>query len=201
MDLLIATQNKGKLREYQAMLAGLPVRVLSPDDVGLGKLDVPETEDTFAGNAELKASKYAQAAGMFALADDSGLCVDALDGAPGVHSARYAGEDATDADRRAKLLRELATVPEGKRGAHFVCAIVVFNPHRQTPYTSSGTLHGKIALAESSGPYGFGYDALFIPDGYNKTLADIEPDEKNKISHRGRAAEQMRPVIARLASL
>lgn len=199
MDLLIATQNKGKLREYMAVLAGLPVRVLALDDVGLGKLDVPETGDTFAANAELKASTYAQASGLFALADDSGLCVDVLDGAPGLYSARYAGEGATDAERRAKLLHELKDVPEGERTARFLCAIVLFNPQRQTPYTTSGELRGKIALAESDGPHGFGYDALFIPDGYNVTLAEIPPDEKNRISHRGRATQQMRPVIERLA--
>ncbi len=201
MDLLIATQNKGKVHEYQQMLAGLPVRALTLDDVGLGKLDVEETGSTFAENAELKASAYAQAAGMYALADDSGLCVNALDDAPGIYSARYAGDGASDADRRAKLLRELADVPPAGRGARFVCAIVLYNPTRQTPYTASGVLHGSIATAESNGEHGFGYDALFIPEGHTVTLADIPPEQKNDISHRGRALAQMRPVIEGLARM
>ncbi|MEM6284661.1 MAG: non-canonical purine NTP pyrophosphatase, partial [Chloroflexota bacterium] len=145
MDLLIATQNKGKLREYRAIVAGLNINVLSLDDVGLGKLDVEETGDTFKANAELKAAAYAQASGKLSLADDSGLCVDALDGAPGVYSARYAGEGASDADRRAKLLAALKDTPDEQRTAYFICAIAVFNPQKQIPYVSLGKFNGKIA--------------------------------------------------------
>lgn len=199
MDLLIATQNRGKLREYRAIVANLDIDVLSLEDVGLGKLDVEETGETFEANAELKAAAYAQASGRLALADDSGLCVDALDGAPGVYSARYAGEGATDADRRAKLLDALKDVPDEQRTAYFMCVIVVFNPEKQTPYVSLGKFTGRIAHEESDGQYGFGYDPIFIPDGYDVTLADIEPDEKNRISHRALAAQQMRPVLERLA--
>ncbi|MEO1664728.1 MAG: RdgB/HAM1 family non-canonical purine NTP pyrophosphatase [Chloroflexota bacterium] len=199
MDLLIATQNRGKLREYRAIVANLDIDVLSLEDVGLGKLDVEETGETFEANAELKAAAYAQASGRLALADDSGLCVDALDGAPGVYSARYAGEGATDADRRAKLLGALKDVPDEQRTAYFMCVIVVFNPEKQTPYVSLGKFTGRIAHEESDGQYGFGYDPIFIPDGYDVTLADIEPDEKNRISHRALAAQQMRPVLERLA--
>ncbi len=200
MDLLIATQNKGKLAEYKAIFADLSVRVVTLADVGLDKLDVEETGTTFTANAELKARAYAAASGLTSLADDSGLCVDALDGRPGVYSARYAGEGATDADRRAKLLRELADKPNDERGAYFACAIVVYDPLTDTAHDVMGRLDGTIASAESGGPHGFGYDALFIPDGYTVTLADIPPDEKNTISHRGRAAQLARPVIDKLAS-
>jgi XTP/dITP diphosphohydrolase len=165
----------------------------------LGKLEVEETGETFEANAELKAASYAQASGKLALADDSGLCVDALDGAPGVYSARYAGEGATDADRRQKLLKALKDVPDEQRTAHFMCAIVVFNPQKQSPYIALGKFTGKIAHEESDGQYGFGYDSIFIPDGYNVTLADIQPEEKNKISHRALAAQQMRPLLERIA--
>jgi XTP/dITP diphosphohydrolase len=199
MELLIATQNSGKLREYQAILAGLPLHLLSPADAGLERMDVPETGATFAKNAELKAAAFAQAAGVLALADDSGLCVDALDGAPGVYSARYAGEDASDTDRRARLLQVIADVPDELRTAYFACTVVLFNPQRQTPCSATGYLHGTIAHQESTGIHGFGYDAIFIPEGYNITLAEIPPDEKNAISHRARAVQQMRPVIERLA--
>jgi XTP/dITP diphosphohydrolase len=199
LPLLIGTQNPGKLREYQQIFAGLPLTLLTLADVGLPKLDVAETGTTFAENAELKATAYAQASGKFALADDSGLCVNGLDGRPGVYSARYAGAGASDADRRTKLLDELASVSTEDRSAYFECVIVVFNPTRQTPYTANGRCTGRIATAASDGEYGFGYDAIFIPDGYNRTLADLPPDEKHAISHRGQAARAMRPVLERIA--
>lgn len=197
-ELLIGTQNPGKLREYQQLFAGLPLTLKTLDEVGLGALDVEETGTTFAANAELKATAYAQAAGMFALADDSGLCVDALDGRPGVYSARYAGPGASNADKIAKLLGELDGVPDAQRTAHFACAVVVYNPHRQTPYTAAGRVDGRIAQAVMAGEHGFGYDPVFIPDGYTVSLAQLPPDEKNRLSHRGRAAAAMRPVLERL---
>jgi len=200
MDLLIATQNKGKLAEYKAIFADLPMRVVTLDEIGLGKLDVEETGATFTANADLKARAYAAASGLTSLADDSGLCVNALDGGPGVYSARYAGAGATAADRRAKLLHELADVPDADRGAYFACAIVIYDPATATAHDVMGQLDGTIAHAESSGPHGFGYDALFIPDGYTVTLADIPPEEKNSMSHRARAAQLARPVIDRIAA-
>lgn len=190
--LLIATQNKGKLREYKEIFADLPYELVSLADVGLGDLDVDETGDTFMANALLKAEAYAKAANMLTLADDSGLCVNALDGAPGVYSARYAGEGASDHDRRAKLLDALQSVPDEKRGAHFECAVVVYDPSDERQHTAVGICAGTIAHAESDGQYGFGYDALFIPEDYTITLAEIEPKIKNDLSHRGRAARQMR---------
>lgn len=198
IDLLIATQNKGKLKEYQTLFEGIPVRLFSLQDIDLGEMDVAETGETFTENAEIKARAYAEASGMLALADDSGLCVDLLDGGPGVYSARYAGEGASDQDRRLKLLQALATAPDEKRGAHFACAIVVFDPATRTPYITTGKCPGKIALSESDGAHGFGYDPIFIPDGYTVTLADITPTEKNTLSHRGIATQNMRPVLEKL---
>lgn len=197
MDLLIGTQNPGKLREYREMLADVPVRLLGLGDVGLGKMQVDEPAETFEENAELKAVAYARAAGMFALADDSGLVVDALDGRPGVYSARYAGENATDADRRAKLLGELAGVEN--RSARFVCVTVIFNPQTHSPYVTKGVCAGQITQKESDGPYGFGYDPIFMPEGHTVTMADLEPAVKHDLSHRGRAFRQMIPIIERLS--
>lgn len=197
-ELLISTQNPGKLHEYQRLFAGLDITYRTLNEVGLAAMDVEENADTFAGNAELKACAYAQAAKLWALADDSGLCVDALDGAPGVYSARYAGPGASDAERRAKLLQELRDIPPGKRTAYFMCVIVLYNPFRQTPYIAEGRVNGTIATEESTGPHGFGYDAIFIPEGYTVTLADIPTEEKNQFSHRARAAEQMVPIIKRI---
>ncbi len=210
MNLLIATQNPGKLREYREMLttpqlSGLPIQLFTPADVGLEQLTVEETGATFAENAELKAFAYMQPSGMFALADDSGLEVDALGGAPGVLSARYGGPGATDADRRRKLLEALQGVPEEQRTARFVCVIVVANPQTNSPALVRGTCEGRIAQQEADGGFGFGYDALFIPhdypspDGIPRTFAQISPPEKHRLSHRGRALQQLLPVLARLA--
>lgn len=198
MDLLIATQNKGKLREYQQVLADLPVRLLTLGDVSLGEMEVEETGDTFEANAKLKAEAYAKAANHITLADDSGLCVNALDGAPGIYSARYAGKGATNADRRAKLLGELAAVPFEQRTAYFICVTMLVNPTTGAAHMAEGRVYGKIAQQESDGEHGFGYDPVFIADGYDVTLAEIPPDEKNQISHRGRAAQQIRPVIKKI---
>ncbi len=197
-ELLIGTQNSGKLREYQQLFAGLPLSLKTLDEVGLGTVDVEETGTTFEENAELKATAYAQAAGLFALADDSGLCVDALDGRPGVYSARYAGLGASNADKIAKLLGELQDVPDKQRTAYFECAVVVYNPNRQTPYTVSGRVTGRITREVMAGEHGFGYDPVFIPDGYDVSMAQLPPEEKNRLSHRGRAAQAMRPVLERL---
>jgi XTP/dITP diphosphohydrolase len=197
-ELLIGTQNNGKRREYQQLFTGLPLTLKLLDEVGLGAVDVEETGTTFAANAEIKAAAYAQAAGMFALADDSGLCVDALDGRPGVYSARYGGPGASDADKIVKLLGELEGVPDERRTAYFACAIVVYDPTTQTPHAAAGRVTGRIAHQPMTGDHGFGYDPVFIPDGYSVSLAQITPEEKNALSHRGRAAAAIRPTLERL---
>lgn len=195
--LLIGTQNPGKLAEYQQLFDGVPLELVSLTDVGLADMDVAETGDTFEANAELKATAYAQASGLFALADDSGLCVDALNGRPGLYSARYGGPGAKPPQQRAKLLAELKGVPHEKRTAYFYCSIVVYNPKRQTPYTAGGRCDGHITT-EARGDGGFGYDPIFIPQGHNVTMAELTEAQKHDLSHRGRAARAMRPVLERL---
>ena len=191
--LLFATTNKGKLAELRA-LVGDALEVVSLADVP----PVPEpeeTEPTFEGNAELKARAYARATGLPALADDSGLCVDALGGRPGVLSARYAEGD--DAARYTRVLRELDTVGEGARGAHFACALSLALPDG-TVRTEVGRMDGVIARAPR-GTNGFGYDPVFLVPELGRTLAELTKEEKSARSHRGAAFRKMRPHLLRLA--
>lgn len=199
--LLVATNNPGKIREYKELLEGLPggTIVTFPVHEGLD-LEVEELGDTFAENARIKATAYAQASGLLTMADDSGLEVDALDGAPGVHSARYAGPGADDVDRYRKLLAELAGIPPGERAARFRCVVAMALPDGPV-YTAEGTCEGEIGFA-ARGEHGFGYDPVFIVDSYGgKTLAELEPDVKNRISHRARAVEAALPTLRRLLDL
>lgn len=195
--LLIATHNRGKLREYAELLTGLPLTLVTPDDLGLD-LGVVESGSTYSDNARLKATAYAKASGLLALADDSGLEVDALDGAPGVRSARYALGN--DADRVTALLRTLeeAGVPREKRVARFRCVIVVAAPEGQIWFTE-GECAGRI-IDTPRGSGGFGYDPIFYLPGHDCTMAELAPEEKNQISHRARAAQAMRPILAGLSS-
>ncbi len=194
LRLLVATGNAGKLKEYREILSGLPLELVSPEDVGLD-LQVEESGDTFAANAEVKARAYARATGTATLADDSGLEVDALDGLPGVHSARYAGEGASDVDRRRKLLQALESVPAGRRTARFRCVIALY--WHGSVYFTEGLVEGTIGR-EERGSGGFGYDSLFEVPGTGKTMAELTAAEKNAISHRGRAARAAREVLDRL---
>ena len=198
MELLIATGNPGKVREYEEMLATLPVKLFGLRDIGLGDMDVEETGTTLEENARLKAQAYAQASGMIALADDSGLFVDALDGAPGVYSARYGGYDLTMADRRALLLSQLQAISVDARSARFRCVIAVANPTNGELQMAEGVCEGHIAQEEDNGGAGFGYDAIFIPAGYAQNFSHIPPAEKNRISHRGRAAQAAVPLLQKL---
>lgn len=184
MKLLIATHNRGKLREYAEILDGLPFELVTLDDVGIAE-DVQETGETFEENAWLKALTYAQQSGLLALADDSGLQVDALGGEPGVYSKRYAGEEKSDAERNAYLLDKMRDVPQAERTARFRCVIVIANAQGQT-WTSKGACEGEIAF-EPRGTNGFGYDPIFIVHEVNKHMAELPGNEKNRISHRGRA--------------
>src|SRR5207248_5036363 len=155
-----------------------------------------ETGVTFQDNAAAKATECAAQSGLWTLADDSGLCVDALGGAPGVRSARYAP---TDEERRAKVLAGLKGVPEFRRGAHFFCAVALSAPGGRQVYRAEGRVDGQIAL-EERGQNGFGYDPLFVPDETpGTTLAELESAEKNQLSHRGRALARLRPLLERLA--
>lgn len=192
--LLIATTNPGKLREYAAIFAGLPLELRTLADLGIGD-DVEETGATFAENAQLKAEYYATRSGLAALADDSGLEVLALGGEPGVHSARYAGPGASDAERIALLLKKLEGVPFHARLARFVCAIALARPGAPTEIVE-GVLPGVIETAPR-GDGGFGYDPLFYVLDEDRTLAELPPERKNRISHRARAAEEARGVLQR----
>jgi XTP/dITP diphosphohydrolase len=195
MQIIIGTNNSGKLREYGVLLAGMSVELLSPHEAGLADFDVDETGDSFQQNAELKARAYARAGGQFALADDSGLCVDALDGAPGVYSARYGAAGLDDAGRRRKLLADLAGVPDEDRTARFECVIALAEPHTGRCIVAQGICPGRIARVDSDGPQGFGYDAVFIPDGHERTFAELPAEEKNRISHRGAAVRHLLPIL------
>lgn len=195
MKLLIATHNRGKLTEYQEIFDDLNVELLTLDDVGIAE-DVEETGTTFLENAELKARTYAAQSGLLTLADDSGLEVDALGGAPGVYSKRYAGEGKSDADRNDFVLAKLAEVPQAERGARFRCVIVIADEQGQT-WSADGTCEGEIGF-EARGTNGFGYDPIFVVRERGVHLAELTSQEKNKISHRGHAAKQARPILEKL---
>jgi XTP/dITP diphosphohydrolase len=184
--LLLATRNQGKVREFAAFFAELGWEVEAvPEDAP----EVIEDGTTFAANAIKKAETIARHTHKPALADDSGLEVEALEGRPGVYSARYAGEGASDAANNAKLLQELAGVPDGQRGARFVSAIALARPGQET-LVSFGTVEGEI-LRERRGEGGFGYDPLFLVPAHAQTLAEISLEEKNRISHRAEALRAM----------
>ena len=186
--LLIASGNPGKLREFRELFEAhveSQWELVAPADVGLQDFTVVEDGDTYAENAGRKARSYSNACGLPALADDSGLEVDALDGAPGLYSARYAGEAADDAANRAKLLQALTDVPTRQRGARFRCVIALAFPYTTNVRLGEGVVEGTIAMDER-GELGFGYDPVFaLPDG--RRMAELEMTEKNAISHRARA--------------
>ena len=183
-ELLIATRNKGKLRELRELLGDADYRLLSLDDVGIDR-EVEETGETFDENATLKAETYGALSGMMTLADDSGLEVDVLDGEPGVRSARYAGPDATDAERVAFLLSNLSGIPADTWTARFRCVIAIAAPGRPTSL-HSGSCEGRI-VAEPRGDNGFGYDPVFYFPDDGLTMAELSAERKNKVSHRAAA--------------
>jgi XTP/dITP diphosphohydrolase len=192
-SLLVGTRNPGKVREIETILGDVPWRIRSLREYA--DADVPaETGDTYAANAIIKAQFYARATGICALADDSGLEVEALHGAPGVYSARYAGAGASDADRRALLLAELAQVPVDKRKARFVCAVAIALPDETVVNVSEGVCNGKI-IFEPRGSGGFGYDPLFVPDGFDQTFAELSDTIKNQLSHRAGALLKTREFL------
>jgi XTP/dITP diphosphohydrolase len=198
--LLVATNNPGKVREYEELLADLPLSLefTFPAQEGL-TLEVEESGESFEENARIKARAYAQASGLLTLADDSGLEVDALGGAPGVRSARYGGPGADDADRYRKLLRALVDVPAGQRSARFRCVVALALPDG-TMHTADGTCEGQIGFAPR-GQHGFGYDPVFVVQGYDgRTMAELSPEVKNQISHRARALWAMRPKLVQVLS-
>jgi XTP/dITP diphosphohydrolase len=200
MRLLIASTNAGKVREYAEIYSDIPLEIVGLRDIKLEALTVNEPYETFEENALHKAQTYVRASGLTTLADDSGLEVDALNGRPGVYTARYAGEGASDRDRCTRLLGELVGLPDERRGARFVCVIAVVQPLERDYWTTRGEVRGRIAHQPGVGTHGFGFDPVFIPEGYTATFNELPPDIKHSMSHRGRAASAMRhQVLERLA--
>jgi XTP/dITP diphosphohydrolase len=194
-SLLIATNNQGKLQEIQALLKGLAVKLVTPDDIAL-RLEVTEDGNTYADNAAKKAVAFALASGLVSLADDSGLEVDALQGAPGLHSARYLPETgATDADRREYLLRNLSGKPRPWT-ACFRSAVAIAEPKRAAQ-TAEGECRGEI-IPEERGTGGFGYDPIFFIPSVGQTMAELSLEAKNRTSHRARAVTNARPILDQL---
>lgn len=189
--LVLASNNAHKLKEFSRILTPLGIQVVSQREVGVS-VNPEENGSTFMENAYIKAKAVFDCCGEATVADDSGLCVDALHGAPGIYSARYAGEDATDDERIAKLLEELRDVPSERRGAHFACAICCILPGGEQLQVYE-TCEGSVALAKQ-GDNGFGYDPIFLVE--NQSFAQLDGEKKDRISHRGRA---LRAFAQRLA--
>jgi len=190
MDLLIATRNDGKIKELEKLLADLPITLRNLNEFN-NIIEADENGRDFAENAILKAKSYAVQTGLWALADDSGLKVEALGGAPGVISARYAGERATDQENIEKLLSALNKTGDEARQAKFICVMAIANEKGEIKYLAEGACSGKIA-ANASGANGFGYDPIFIPEGFlSSSFGELSAKTKWKISHRARAAEKI----------
>jgi XTP/dITP diphosphohydrolase len=207
MELFFGTGNPGKLRELLRLVEGLPIRVVTPAGLGRPLPEVVEDGATFAENAAKKAIAFARFSGLVALADDSGLCVDALGGAPGVISARWseaeapglAGRARDEANNR-KLLAALAGISKDQRGASYLAVLALAGPTGELLASVEGRCAGRIGR-EPRGAGGFGYDPLFVPEGRAFTMAELPPEEKDALSHRGAAFRALRPVLARLVAL
>jgi XTP/dITP diphosphohydrolase len=200
-ELLLASQNPGKLNEMRQLLQGLPFTVLSPKDVGIHEAP-EETGTTFRENAVLKARHYAQAAGRLAVADDSGLSVDAMGGQPGLYSSRFGGEGASDDDRNRLLLELLRDTVASRRTARFTSAVAVARPAKSGEpdvlFEVTETVEGLIAN-QPRGPNGFGYDPVFFYPPFGKTFGEVPSHEKDRVSHRGKAFARLREFLAGLA--
>lgn len=197
--IVVATKNAGKVREIKELFADLPVQLKNLNDFP-NIVEPEETGATFAENAVIKAQSYALQTGFWSLADDSGLEVEALGGAPGVFSARYAGENATDQERTDKLLRELNEAKNRNRSARFVCAMTIADENGAIKYLSEGICKGKIALSPSGGN-GFGYDPIFMPEGFQQTFGELSDEIKQRLSHRARAAQNIIAFLCRFCAI
>jgi XTP/dITP diphosphohydrolase len=197
MRLVLASGNAGKVVELEQLLAGSGVQLVP--QTALGVSDAEETGLTFVENALIKARHAARVTGLPALADDSGICVDALGGAPGLYAARYAGKHGDSAANNAKLLHELAGVPTEKRSAYFIAVLVALrHADDPAPLIAEGRWHGRI-LEAPRGTGGFGYDPLFLPAGHDLGAAELEPALKNRLSHRGQALDVLKARFAELS--
>jgi XTP/dITP diphosphohydrolase len=191
----LATKNAGKVREIASILVDAPIELAGPDP---SWVPPPEDADTYRGNALIKARSLAASAGGPCLADDSGIEVDALDGAPGPRSARYAGEGASDEENLHKLIEVLRKTPERARGARYRCVAVLVTPLGEE-HVAEATVEGTL-VAEPRGSGGFGYDPIFVPAGESRTMAELSAEEKDAISHRGKAFRALIPALRTLAS-
>lgn len=197
MRIVLASGNAGKVIELEQLLAGSDVELVAQSSLGVD--DADETGLTFIENALIKARHAARATGLPALADDSGICVDALNGAPGLYAARYAGTHGDSAANNAKLLRELGGVPPERRSAYFIAVLVLLrHADDPAPLIAEGRWHGRI-LEAPRGDGGFGYDPLFLPDGHDVSAAELGPARKNRLSHRGQALALLKARFAELA--
>lgn len=194
-EVIIATKNAGKAKEFSRMFKPLGYEVKTLLDFPEFE-DIEETGSTFEENAVLKAEAVSKAFGKIVIADDSGLMIDALEGRPGIYSARYAGEAKSDEANMQKVLAELEGVPEEKRTARFYCALAVSVPGKEA-YTVSGACEGRI-LTDKRGSHGFGYDPIFFVTEKNKSMAELPPEEKSQISHRAKALEKLENSLGTL---
>lgn len=195
-ELLIATKNAGKIREIEKLLADLPITLRNVGEF-TNLIEPEETGATFAENATLKAKYYAEKTGIWSLADDSGLEVEALEWRPGVFSARYGGADATNEEKIAKLLNELEQTDSNSRLARFVCSMVIADKSGEIQFLTEGVCQGEIAFIPQ-GSNGFGYDPVFVPKGFSQTFGQLSGEIKHKISHRSRAIEKIIKYLADL---
>lgn len=197
MKLIFATHNEGKIREMKKILAGLDAEILSAEEVGIFEEPV-EDGATFTENAYKKAKFVYDKTGEWSVADDSGMCVDALHGAPGIASARWAGENATAEDKANKILEELDGIPAERRGAYFETALVAINPAGEK-IEFSGRIYGRITSARLGNLHHqrLPYDAIFIPEGWEKTFAEVTAGEKNAVSQRGQAFRQLKEYLSK----
>ena len=196
MEVVLASGNAHKIKEIKEILSPLGIVITTLSENGYPDLDIEETGSTFSENSKIKAEAVHDLLGKAALADDSGLCVDALDGAPGVFSARYAGVDKDDDRNNKKLLAELSKKEGASRRAHYECVLTLITDEGRE-IVVSGKCYGTIGYSEV-GDNGFGYDPLFIPEGFDKTFAELEPSQKNDISHRRRALEALKHELENL---
>lgn len=191
MKLLFASQNVGKVKEFKTLIESDDIKVVTPQEVGLAELDVEETGSSFEENALLKAKEFATRSGLITVADDSGLCLDAFNGFPGVKTNRWM--EGTPKDKNLGLIDKLSN--ESDRSAKFVCSICLYDPKSKKNKFFDGEVKGQISQ-QLHGKDGFGYDPIFIPNGYDQTFAQMAPEEKNKISHRYKALEKLKKYLS-----